>query len=197
MNFLWLVLQETTHAPAAGQAAEHAQEFGVFQLTQSTMTWTLIIFLVLMGVLMKFAFPPILGYAAAREKRIQDALDESKRQREEAERLLETQRQELAKARGEAQQLIVEGRQAAEKVRQELLTRAKAEQEELITRAKADIEAERLKAVESVRREAVDLALAAAGKLVSQRLDSDTDRRIVTEFLSRVGTHEKSTGAKA
>ena len=193
MNFLWLVLQET-HAPAAEQAGEHAQSFGVFQLTQSTMTWTLIIFIILMVILMKFAFPPILGYAAAREKRIQDALDESKRQREEAERLLETQRQELAKARGDAQQLIAEGRQGAEKIRQELLNRAKAEQEELITRAKADIEAERLKAVESVRREAVDLALAAAAKLVGQRLDSENDRRIVNDFLNRVG--EQPAGAK-
>ena len=193
MNFLWLVLQEAPHAPAE-QASEHAQSFGVFQLTQSTMTWTLIIFIILMVILMKFAFPPILGYAAAREKRIQDALYESKRQREEAERLLETQRQELAKARGDAQQLIAEGRQGAEKIRQELLTRAKAEQEELITRAKADIEAERLKAVESVRREAVDLALAAAAKLVGQRQDSENDRRIVNDFLNRVG--EQPAGAK-
>src|SRR5688572_647319 len=192
MNFLWLALQE--HATAATQAAEHAESPGVFSFAPGVMAWTLIIFLVLLFVLRKFAFPPILGYAAAREKRIQDALDESKRQREEAERILETQRQELAKARGEAQQLIAEGRQGAEKIRQELLTRAKSEQEELITRAKADIEAERLKAVESVRREAVDLALAAAAKLVGQRLDSENDRRIVSDFLNRVGS--QPAGAK-
>ena len=192
MNFLWIVLQE--HPVPAAQGAEHAQSPSVFSFAPGVMTWTVIIFLVLLFVLMKFAFPPILGYAAAREKRIQDALDESKRQREEAERILETQRQELAKARGEAQQLIAEGRQGAEKVRQELLTRAKAEQEELITRAKADIEAERLKAVESVRREAVDIALAAAAKLVGQRLDSENDRRIVNDFLNRVGS--QPAGAK-
>jgi F-type H+-transporting ATPase subunit b len=194
MNLIWLVLQE--HPVAAAQAAEHAESPGVFSFAPGVMTWTLIIFLVLLGILMKFAFPPILGYAAAREKRIQDALDESQRQREEAAKLLEQQRAELAKARGDAQLVIVEARQAAEKVRQELLARSKAEQEELITRAKADIEAERLKAVESVRREAVDIALAAAGKLVEQRLDSDNDRRIVTEFLSRVGSHEKAAGAR-
>lgn len=192
MNVLWLILQE--HAPAAADAAQHAESPQVFGIMANVMTWTLIIFLILLFVLMKFAFPPILGYAAAREKRIQDALDESKRQREEAERLLETQRHELARARGEAQQLIAEGRQGADKIRQELLTRAKAEQEELITRAKADIEAERLKAVESVRREAVDIALAAAAKLVGQRLDSENDRRIVNDFLNRVGT--QPAGAK-
>ena len=195
MNILWLVVKAQEHAPEAAQAAaDHAEQPKVFGLNAGTMTWTVIIFGVLFVILWKFAFPPILGYAAAREKRIQDALDESKRQREEAEKLLETQRQELAKARGDAQQLIAEGRQGAEKVRQELLTRAKAEQEELITRAKADIEAERLKAVESVRREAVDIALAAAAKLVGQRLDSENDRRIVNDFLNRVGS--QPAGAK-
>jgi F-type H+-transporting ATPase subunit b len=195
MNLLWLILQDPAHTPAAG-AAEHAEPV-VFGLAANVMTWTLIIFVILLVVLMKFAFPPILGYAAAREKRIQDALDESKRQREEAEKLLEQQRQELAKARGEAQQLIAEGRQAAEKVRQELLTRAKGEQEELIARAKADIEAERLKAVESVRREAVDLALAAAGKLVGEKLNAENDRRIVNDFLSKVRAQDKAAGARS
>ncbi|HSL70911.1 MAG TPA: F0F1 ATP synthase subunit B [Longimicrobiales bacterium] len=177
MNFLFLILQE--------HAAE-AESPNVFEFTTNVSVWTLIIFLLLLGVLYKFAYPHILGYAAAREKRIQDALDESKRNREESERLLEAQRQELARARAEAQQLVAEGRQAAEKVRQDLLARARTEQEELLTRAKAEIEAERARAVESMRREAVDLALAAAAKLLEERLDADTDRRLVNDFLSRV-----------
>jgi len=187
MNLLWLILQEQ-HG-AAGASPE------VFKWSTSTATWTLIIFGLLMAVLAKFAFPPILGYAAAREKRIQDTLDEAKRNREEAELSLETQRQELAKARAEAQQLIAEGRQAAEKVRAELLNKARTEQEALVVRAKADIETERLRAVESVREHAVDLALAAAAKLVEQRLDGENDRRIVNEFLARVGDQKSSAGA--
>jgi F-type H+-transporting ATPase subunit b len=193
MNFLWLVLQE--HAPEAAQAAEHAATPNVFQWTQNVSFWTLVIFIILLGVLLKFAFPPILGYANAREQRIQDALDMAKTQRAEAEQLLAQQRQELLKARTDAQQLIAEGKQAAEKVRSELLNRAKAEQEELLARARAEIEAERARALESVRREAVDLALAAASKLVEQRLDADSDRRLVTQFLDRAGAAESAAGA--
>jgi F-type H+-transporting ATPase subunit b len=178
MNLLFLILQE--HAAEAG-----AESPNVFQFTTNVSAWTLIIFLLLLGVLYKFAYPHILGYAAAREKRIQDALDESKRQRAEAERLLGEQRQELSRARAEAQQLVAEGRQAAEKVRQDLLARARTEQEEMLARAKAEIEAERARAVESMRRETVDLALAAAAKLLEERLDADTDRRLVNDFLSR------------
>jgi F-type H+-transporting ATPase subunit b len=172
MNLIYLALAE-----------DAAHEPSIFALNPGVSFWTLVIFIVLSVVLAKFAFPPILGYAAAREQRIQDTLDEARRQREESETLLEQQRQELLSARQEAQGLIAEGKQAAERVRDDMLTRARAEQEELVTRARQDIERERQKAIESLRREAVDLALAAAAKLVGTRMDSAEDRRLVTDFL--------------
>jgi F-type H+-transporting ATPase subunit b len=184
MNILSILLQE--HAPAAGTDA-------LFDPWSNVSTWTLIIFALLMIVLAKFAFPPILGYAAAREKRIQDSLDEAKRQREEAAALLETQRRELAEAQREAQGFIAEGKVAAERIRQELLERTRAEQEEVIARAKQEIEREREKAVESVRREAVELAIAAAAKLVGTRLTADDDRRLVADYLGKV----ERSGTKA
>ena len=191
MNLLLLVQE---HAPAAAAQAEHAESPNVFALTSNVSFWTVLIFIILFFVLAKFAFPPILGYAAAREKRIQDAIDEANRNREETERMLAEQRAEIAKARTDAQQIIAEGKQAAEKVRQDLLNRARTEQEELVTRAKADIEAERLKAVQSVREQAVEIALAAAAKLVEQRLDSASDRRIVDDFLAKVGSSDAGAG---
>ena len=174
MNLLWVLLQE------------HAEEApNVFSLSTSVSFWTVVIFLILMAVLSKWAFPPILGYAAAREQRIQDSLDEAKRQREEAERLLATQRQELAQAKVQAQEFIAEGRAAAEKVRAELLERARVDQEAVVARAKEEIQRERERAVEQVRREAVELAIAAAAKLLEQRLGTEQDRKLVTEYLSR------------
>ncbi|HUF51174.1 MAG TPA: F0F1 ATP synthase subunit B [Longimicrobiales bacterium] len=178
MNSVFLFLQE--HAP---EGTEAAHEPSIFGINAGVSFWTLIIFLLLLFVLMKYAFPPILGYAAAREQRIQDALDEARKQREEAERLLEQQRAELADARVQAQQFIAEGKQAAERVREDMLARAKAEQEELVARAKQDIVTERERAIESLRREAVDLAMAAAGKLLGQRVDAAEDRRLVTAYL--------------
>jgi F-type H+-transporting ATPase subunit b len=175
-------------------ASETGAEPSIFGINTGVSFWTLVIFLLLSVVLAKFAFPPILGYAAAREQRIQEALDEARRQREETEKLLEQQRQELLTARQEAQGLIAEGKQAAERVREDLLARARVEQEELVTRARQDIERERQKAIESLRREAVDLALAAAGKLVGRRVDSAEDRRLVTDYLKSV---DSASGAGA
>ncbi|HSK21142.1 MAG TPA: F0F1 ATP synthase subunit B [Longimicrobiales bacterium] len=166
--------------------AAEGSEPSIFGINAGVSFWTLVIFILLSVVLYKYAYPPILGYAAAREQRIQDALDEARRQREESEKLLEQQRQELLNARQEAQGLIAEGKHAAERVRDDMLARARAEQEELVTRARQDIERDRQKAIESLRREAVDLALAAAGKLVGQRMDAAEDRRLVTDYLKSV-----------
>lgn len=193
MNFIFALLQE--HAPEAAQhatseagqaAAEHAASPNVFTLTSNVSFWTLIIFLILLFVLMKFAFPPILGYAAAREKRIQEAIEEAARQRAETEKLLEEQRTLLANARTEAQTIISDAQKTGERLRRETLDKVRIEQEELLTRAKREIEEERVRSIESLRREAIDLAVAAASKLVEKRLDSQEDRRIVTEFLSHV-----------
>lgn len=183
MNILMILLQEH-----AAETAEHTPS--VFQMTANVSFWTVIIFLVLLGVLLKFAFPPILGYAAAREARIQQALDDAKAQREEAESLLAQQREQLAQARSDAQQVIAEGKQAAERVRQELLEKTRVEQQELLERAKAEIAREREQAVEHVRREAVDLAIAAAAKLVGAKVDADSDRRIVSDYLDSIGSQD-------
>lgn len=168
-------------------ASEAAEAPSVFNLDFATSVWTWVIFLALLFVLSRYAFPPILGYAAAREERIQKSLDDAKQARDEAAALLEQQRRELAEAKEQAQRVIAEGRQDAEKLRAELLERAGAEQQELIAGARADIQRERERAVETLRREAVDLALAAASKLVSERLDSERDRQIVREVLSGAG----------
>ena len=193
MNNLWLLIQEAEHAAEA--AAEHTPS--VFNLNMGTSFWTLVIFLVLMVVLAKWAFPPILGYAQAREDRIQESLDEAKQARDEAQQALEDQRRELAEARAESQQIIAQGRQDAEKVRQELLNRVESEQREIATRAKREIEREREQALESIRREAVELSVAAAAHLLGRKMDAPEDRRLVEEYLDRAGSAKAgaSTGA--
>jgi F-type H+-transporting ATPase subunit b len=179
MNAISLLIQDSHDAVEAAE-----QSPNIFSLDIGVSFWTGVVFLALLFVLSRYAFPPILGYAAAREERIQKSLDDAKQAQVEAAALLERQRQELAEAKDEAHRIIAEGRQDAEKVRAELLERARADQQELIEGARADIQRERERAVETIRREAVDLALAAASKLVSSRMDAEQDRRIVEEFLS-------------
>jgi F-type H+-transporting ATPase subunit b len=148
------------------------------------MLWTIIIFLLLLAILKRFAWPAILGAVEARERALEQQLAEAERSRAEAAKLLEEHKRLLGESKAQAHAIVVEARQLAEKERAVAMEKTKQEQEELLQRARREIAGERDRAVADLRREAVDLSLAAASKLIGQRLDSDTDRKIVSQYLA-------------
>jgi len=167
--------------PAALYAAEGSP--GLFDVNLGLSLWTVVIFLLLVGLLGKYAWGPILAQVEAREKRIQDALDASAASREEAARLLEEHKAQLADARRQASEIIAEGKAAGEKVRKDVEEKARAEGLAIIEAARREIQRERDQAVADLRRESVDLALAAASKLMQERLDDARDREMIMGFL--------------
>jgi F-type H+-transporting ATPase subunit b len=159
---------------------------GLLDPNYGLMAWTLIIFVVLAFILGKAAFPKILAAVEAREKALDDAINAAKADREEAARLLAEHRSALDASRGEAQKLIADARVAAERVRTELVEAAHAEQASMLTRARAEIESEKAKAIAELRREAVDLAIKGAEKVIEQNLDQASNRALVEKFLASV-----------
>lgn len=162
-------------------------EPSLFDINTGLSTWTLIVFAGLLFILGKFAWAPILGAVEAREKGIQSALDEAKQRNEEAAGLLAEHREQLADARRQANELMAEGRAAGEGVRKEIEEKARAEGQAIVERARADIERERDAALETLRRESVELALAAASRLMQENLDQAKDRQLVERYLSGLG----------
>lgn len=158
----------------------------MFDINLGLTVWTTIVFLALLGILWKFAWGPVLGAVEAREARIQGALDQAASEREAAEQLLAEHREQMADARRQAQQLIAEGREVGDRLRQEIEERARSEGRVLIERARETIEREREAAVERLRRESVELALAAAARLMGERLDEAADRELVTGYLDEL-----------
>jgi len=161
---------------------EHAS--GPLTVDGGLMIWTVFIFVLLLAILKKFAWPAILGAVEARERALEQQLAEAEQSRAEAAKLLEEHRRLLADAKGQAHAIVIEARQLAEKERAVAMEKTKQEQEELLARARREIVAERDRAVAELRREAVDLSLAAASKLIEKRLDSETDRKLVLEYLA-------------
>lgn len=159
------------------------------------MAWTLIIFVVLLFVLSKFAFGPITAAVEAREQALEKAIDDAKRDREEAARLLAEHKAQIDASRAEAQHIIGEARSAAEQMKARMLEDTKAQQAELLERAKRDIDAERARAIADLRREAVDLALAGASKVVERNLDSSANRQLVEGFLASIKPTTASSAA--
>jgi F-type H+-transporting ATPase subunit b len=169
------------HAPAQEPAS------GPLTVEGGLMLWTLFIFLLLLAILKKFAWPAILGAVEAREQALERQLAEAARDREQAAALLAEHQKLIAEAKTQAHGVIVEARSVAEKERALAIEKTKQEQEELLARARREIAAERDSALAELRRAAVDLSLAAASRLIEKRLDGETDRKLVQEFLSTLG----------
>jgi len=151
------------------------------------MFWTLIIFAGLFFILYRFAWPVLLESVQSRENALREALEKAQRDRDEAAKVLAEHTAKLDAARGEAQKLIADGRTAAEKMKAQMLEDTKKQQDELLARAKRDIEGEKTKAIADLRREAVDLALSGASKVIEKNLDDATNRKLVEDFLGSVG----------
>lgn len=155
-----------------------------FSINYGLFFWTIIVFIVLMLLLKKYAFPAILKATEERERTIARQLDEAEKANSEAKKLLEENRRLLADARTQAQATLAEAKVAAEKERTLGIEKTRLEQDELLARARREIASERDKAMADIRREAVDLSLAVATKLIGQRLDSAQDKALVEGYLS-------------
>ncbi|MFN8570751.1 MAG: F0F1 ATP synthase subunit B [Gemmatimonadaceae bacterium] len=188
VNSLLLALTST---PAY---AEEAKKVNLLSPEGGVMFWTLIIFVVLLVVLSKFAFKPMLAAVEAREAALQAAIDKAAHDRDEAARVLAEHKAQLDAARGEAQRLIADGRATAEKMRNEMLDATRAQQAELLERAKRDIESEKARAIADLRREAIDLAIAGAGKVIEKNLDDAGNRKLVEGYLSALPSFKGGAG---
>ncbi|MEP6495885.1 MAG: F0F1 ATP synthase subunit B [bacterium] len=172
-------------SPVALLAQEGSRPF--MQPDTGLMFWTLIIFIGLLFVLSKFAFGPLTKAVAARERSLQEAIDAAKADRDAAAKLLQQHQTQIEAARGDAQKLIADGRAVAEKMRTDLLEQTRKEQQDMLERARKDIESEKQKAIAILRREAVDLALAGASKVIEQNLESQKNRQLVESYLASIG----------
>lgn len=172
---LLAAVQEPTDAGASA---------GPFVINGGLIIWTLVIFGLLLLVLGKFVWPVILKQIEEREKRIRQQLDDAGKANADAQKLLADYQARLARAQAEASELVAQGRQAGEQLREEMVAKGRAEQEELLERARREIALERDRAIAELRREAVDLSIAAATKVIEKNLDTEADRKLVTDYLA-------------
>jgi F-type H+-transporting ATPase subunit b len=156
---------------------------GIMELNPGLTLWVAITFLLLIGVLAKFAFGPIVRMLDERERTIREAIDQAKKERAEAEKLLAQQKDSLAQARREAADLAKKGQQEVEVLRAELTARAKKEADDMIASARRTIDEEMGKAAAELKAQVADLAVAAASRIVKSSLDDEAQRALVEEYL--------------
>ena len=171
---------------APGLAAQK-EPGGPLDVNGGLVIWTLIVFGLLFAVLRKYAWPVMLEAVEAREEALERQLAEAEKNRLESEQLLAQHKALIAEARTGAQELLAEAKRAAEKEHAIALEKTRQEQEALLERARREIASERDKALAELRKETVDLTLAAAAKLVGERFDADADRALVQGYIDTLG----------
>jgi len=148
------------------------------------MFWTLVTFLILLVLLAKFAWGPILKAMDAREGGIRSEIENARREREESQRLLDEHRALLNQARRERAEAVEAGRRDAERLKADILEDARKQREQLVQSAQVQIDAGLRQARSELKGEAADLAIRAAGKLIGGSLDNATQRRLVEDYLA-------------
>ena len=143
-------------------------------------------FLVLLAILAKFAYKPLLKAMDDRRNRIINDLDSAEQTRLDAEALKEQYAEQLAGARQEATEIVNKANQIAQNLHDELVEQARVEQEALMANAKERIEQEKQQALLDIRSEVIKLSTLIAGKIVNQKLNSANDQKLVTDIADDV-----------
>jgi F-type H+-transporting ATPase subunit b len=167
-------------------AAEEGGGSFLVQPGLGLMIWTLLAFGITMLVLKRYAFPKISDALEERSQKIAKNIEESERQRAEADELLAEYRERLKEAREQADDIVARAKRAGESAKAEATDEGRAKREELVAAARKDIEAETKRSLDDLRKEVADLTILATEKVARKSLSEEDQKRLVEEALSEV-----------
>ena len=148
--------------------------------------WTILTFLVLLTLLAKFAWRPLLEALDVRQQGIRKALDDAQTAKQELERLEQESAQILRKARVDAEAVMTQTRADADRLREELRQKAKSEAEGIMRNAERQIQLETSRAIQQLRAEAVDLSVSIASKILQRNISKEDNERLIADALKQV-----------
>lgn len=158
----------------------------------SLMFWEIVSFLILLWLLYKFAFPPILDALETRERKIKESLDHAERNRAEAERKLREYEVKLQAAAQESEGILAQAKEKAQRMLEENEQRMREEADRIRSEALEDIERERRRTVQELRNQTADLALLVSEKVLARSLRDEDHKRMAEEAMQAVSTHQQA-----
>lgn len=160
---------------------------GMVAVHGGTLFWSVITFLLLLVVLKKIAWQPIIEALDDRENEIKNALNSAEKARKDAEKATNDYEQLMNKARLEAQQIIVDSKASADRVKQEIKKNAEKEAKSLLDNASSQIHLEKQKALEEIKAVVVDFSILAASKIIERNLNSEDNIKIINDTIDGIG----------
>jgi F-type H+-transporting ATPase subunit b len=154
--------------------------------------WTIATFLILLVLLAKYAWGPLLAALERRQDAIRKSLDDAQQAKQELERLNVESRKILAEARVQADTILSQTRSDASRLRDELKQKAQAEAAGVVKNAERQIEMETARALQQIRNEAVDLSIAIASKLLERNVSKEDNERLIEETFKQIEARRPS-----
>lgn len=148
--------------------------------------WTILTFLILVGLLAKFAWKPLLAALDDRQHSIRKALDDARKAKQELEAIHAESAKLLAQARTEAAEIVSRSRSDADRFREEMKDKARAEAAGLMRNAERQIELETTRALQQIRQEAVDISVSIASKLLQRNVSKEDNERLIEETFKQL-----------
>jgi len=161
------------------------------QVDPGLFIWTILTFLVLVAILTKFAWRPLLQALETRQQAIKKSLDDADRAKQELGRLQQESTKIIDQARVEAESILAKTRSDAERLREELRAKAKEEADTVIRNAQQQIQLQTRQALQEIRHEVADIAVTIASKLLERNLVNEDNNRLINETLRQIETSKQ------
>ena len=160
------------------------------QLDPGLFVWTILTFLLLLTVLAKFAWKPLLKLLKDREDLIRSSLEDAEKAQTELARLNAEGEKIINKARSEAQKILSQGKASAVKMKEEILIDSKEKAKTITDNAENQIRIEKDKAIAEIKGEVVNLSISMAEKLIRKNLSADENKALIEESLLKLKEYE-------
>jgi F-type H+-transporting ATPase subunit b len=157
------------------------------QVDPGLFIWTIITFLVLLTLLAKFAWGPLLQALDVRQQAIRKALDDAQLAQQELQRLEQESAQIIRRARVDAESIITQSRADAERLREEMRQKARTEADGIVRNAERQIQLETARALQQIRHEAVDLSVMIASKIIQRNITREDNEKLISDALTQIG----------
>jgi F-type H+-transporting ATPase subunit b len=174
-------------------AAEEGETLSPFAGNVGNAVWTLAIFVIVVAILGRFAWGPVLSLLKQREEFIHKSLTDAKKDRDEAEARLKDYAVKLQTSQAEAVAIVERARQDAERLRDELRQRAHSEADTMIKNAEREIELQTKQAVRQIREEAVGLSVSIASKLLQRNVTKEDNEKLIADALKEIESASRSS----
>jgi F-type H+-transporting ATPase subunit b len=186
-----------SEAHGAGDATHAEAQPNILEPQPSLAIWTVAVFVILLLILGRFAWGPILQALHDREEHMQQCLIDAEKARNEAERIMAENRKFLAQAADEVRSIIEQGRSDAQASADAILQKAQADADASLVRAEREIQSARDQALTDIFSKTADLAVSVASKVLSKQLDEPEHRRLIESAIQELPASPNGNGVRA